>query len=364
MFQNLKKAFKISAVCIFLVLAVFTVLYVYVYVKDPVLEAVKNKNTVSFSLLIYDENGTSAHRLCSCQIMYDCRNDVLKILRVNSDVVVSKRRAYVKSLKTLFYENLEKDLNGNIDKFYLNLYKIIGPAALSDFYIRMSFKTFNNIFGRDKNIKSLLNTDKSADADIESLNCFEILERVLYLIPYRFFKIQRNYKYIDTNIPRLSLITSFNIVRRHKPGIKIMFCEMPVKYGNMYTEPDNHDIKEFLDKVYFKNSYADEKYIIVDVKNASKQHRMAEKAAWLLRANKFDVLDWESSPYMHSETIIKDYRGNFMQALKIAGILGAGRVIVSYNSSTYVDITVSIGRDCRIYDGLDKKIGGKNGGRH
>lgn len=358
MFQMLNRTVTIVVISICLLLAVFVALYVYIYKNDPVFKTIKDKGGFSFSVLLYDENGVFADRFDSYQIMYNCKNKLLKVLSVNTNAVVFKKRERARSLKTLFYENSKEDLGVAIDKFYLDLHEVIDSAASSDFYIKMSFKTFNNVFGSDKNIKSLLAVNEFENKDLESLNCLETIERVLHLAQYRFFKIQRNYKYINTNIPKISLVTLILTIKKQKP--KIMFCEMPVKYGTMRIEPNKQDIEEFLDKIYYSDTDINEKNIVIDIKNASRQPRMAEKAAWLLRANKFDVLDWGSFPVAYDKTIIKDYRGNFTQALKIAEILGAGKVIVSYNPSVYVDINAFIGKDCKIYDNLDKK-GGTNG---
>jgi hypothetical protein len=358
MFQTLKRTSKIKVISFCLFLIVFVVVYmayVYIYKCDVVFRKIKNNGKFSFSVLLYDLDGVFANRFDSYQIIYDCKNKLLKVLSVNGEAVVFKKKERTKSLKTLFYENSKKCLSSAIDKFYLDLYEIIGNAASSDFYINMSFKTFNDMFCSDKNIKSLLAVNEFENKDLELLNCLETIERILYLVPYRFFKIQKNYKYINTNIPKISLITLILRIKKQKPIV--MFCEVPLKHGRMRIESNKQDIDEFLDKVYYKNTNIDidKKNVVIDIKNASKQPRMAEKITWLLRANRFDVLDWGSFPIVYDTTLIKDYRGNFTQALKIAEILGTGKIIVSYNSSVYADIDVFIGKDCKIYDSLDKK---------
>ncbi|MDR2251719.1 MAG: LytR C-terminal domain-containing protein [Endomicrobium sp.] len=356
MFQTLKRTSKIKVISICLFLAVFVTVYavyIYIYKRDVVFRKIKDNGRFSFSVLLYDSDVVFADRFDSYQIIYDSKNKLLKVLSVNSEAVVFKKKERARSLKTLFYENSKKGLSSAIDKFYLDLYEIIGNAASSDFYINMSFKTFNDMFGSDKNIKSLLAVNEFENKDLELLNCLETIERILYLVPYRFFKIQKNYKYINTNIPKISLITLTLRIKKQKPIV--MFCDMPVKHGRIRIEPNKQDIDEFLDKIYYKDTDINKKNVIIDIKNASKQPRMAEKITWLLRANKFDVLDWGSFPIVYDTTLIKDYRGNFTQALKIAEILGTGKIIVSYNSSVYADINVFIGKDCKIYDSLDKK---------
>jgi hypothetical protein len=347
---------KIIGVCC-LFLAVFFAVYIYICKHDIVFTKIKDNVSLSFSVLLYDLDGAFADRFDSYQIIYDSKNKLLKVLSVNTEAIVFKKNERAKSLKTLFYENLKKSLGSAINKFYLDLREVIGNAALSDFYINMSFKTFNDMLDSDKKIKSLLASNEFENKDLELLNYLEIVERVLYLLPRRFFKIQKNYKYVNTNIPKISLITLIFRIKKQVPIV--MFCDMPVKYVRMRIEPNKQDIKGFLDKIYYNNN-ADvninkKNVVAVDIKNASRKSRMAEKIAWLLRANKFDVLDWGSLPTVYDVTLIKDYKGNFTQALKISEILGIGKIIVSYNPSVYADINVFIGKDCKIYDSLDKK---------
>ncbi|MDR1122793.1 MAG: LytR C-terminal domain-containing protein [Endomicrobium sp.] len=355
MFQTLKKIGKIKVITICLFLIVFVVVYICVCKLDVVFRKIKDNDSFSFSVLLYDLDGAFADRFDSYQIIYDCKNKLLKILRVNTEAVVFKKKEKARSLKTLFYENVKKGLDSAVNKFYLDLYEVICNAASSDFYINMSFKTFNDMFGSDENIKSLLAVNKFENKDLELLSCLETIERVLCLLPYRFFKIQKNYKYINTNISKILLTALIFRIKKQKPIV--MLCDMPVKYTRMRIEPNKQDIEEFLGKIYYNDVNINKKNVAIDIKNASGQFRMAEKVTWLLRANKFDVLDWGSFPIVYDVTLIKDYKGNFIQALKIFNILGVGKIIVSYNSSVYADMNVFIGKDCKIYDSFDKRWG-------
>ncbi|MDR2457337.1 MAG: LytR C-terminal domain-containing protein [Clostridiales Family XIII bacterium] len=356
MFQNVKRTIKILIISLSLLLLISLTLYFYICRNDTIYKIIKANGVFSFSVLLYDLEGTFAERLEAYQIIYDSKNNLLKILRVNTNAVVFKKKERARSLKSLFYENLKKNLDIAIDIFYLDLYEIIGKANsnLSDFYINMSLKTFGEMFGGDKNIKSLLTVKEFENKDLELLNCLETIERVLYLAPYKFLQIQKNYKYINTNITKISFLTLILKIKKYKP--ELMFCDMPVKYTKTRVEPNKEDIEEFLNKIYYSTAATiDEKHIIIDVKNASRQNRMAEKVSWLLREHKFDVLDWGSFPIVYDKTIIKDFKGKFTQSLKISKILGTGKVIISYNSSVYIDINVFIGKDCKIYDSLDRK---------
>ncbi|MDR3071759.1 MAG: LytR C-terminal domain-containing protein [Endomicrobium sp.] len=299
-------------------------------------------------------------RLDAYTVSYDRQTNILKVLSVNTDVVVFKARGKTKSLRTIFNENIKKDISIAIKNFYTDLYKLIGHTATPDFYINTSFETLDTVMRHNVKFKSIIEKSNFANKDLESLNRMDITEYVLHLIPHAITKIYKNYSFLDTNIPRLSLIYSVFRFKFLKPTL--MFCEMPVKYTKTRVEPDKQNIEEFLNKVYYANSFmqTNARDVLIDVKSSSRKPRMAEKATWLLRANGFDVLDWGNSKIIYDKTLVKTYRGDFDQALKIAKVLKNGKIIVSYDSKVYADIEVFIGEDCIIYDDLDNKKGGGN----
>jgi hypothetical protein len=295
-------------------------------------------------------------RLDAYIVLYSKKINILKILSINTNAIIFDKKKKAKSLNTLFSENLKNDKNIAIKNFYLTLHKIMGNTTETDFYINISFKTLNLITGKDKKTYSLLSKDNFKNKDLESLNNLKIMEHIMYLMPFRILKVNKNYNFFDTNISRLSFIVSALRFKILKP--KLMFCEMPVKYTKTRVEPDKQNTEEFFNKVYYANviSQTNSKNILVDIKNASKKPRMAEKTTWLLRKNGIDVLDWSNFPTVYDRTLIKDYKGNFEIALKIAEILKVGNIIVSYDNEIYSDICVFIGEDCIIYDdNFDKK---------
>jgi hypothetical protein len=287
--------------------------------------------------------------------LYDKRTNILKVLSVNTDIVVLKKREKARSLRTMFNENSKKDINVAIKKFYLDWHEITGNAAAADFYINTSFEMFDIAAGRNKKFKFILLKDNFENRDLESLNRLETVEYFMHLPSPAIMKIYKNYDFFDTNIPKLSFMSSALRLKSLKPVL--MFCEMPVKYTKTRVEFDKQGIEEFLNKIYYAVSvpYTNTKDVLIDIKNASRKPRMAEKAAWLLRKNKLDVLEWSNLYTAYDKTLIKDYKGNFLQALRIAEILKTGKVIVSYNNRIYSDIDIFIGKDCVIHDNLDKK---------
>jgi hypothetical protein len=357
MFQTIKRIIKLSTLILLVLITAAVFMYIYINKNDAVVKKLKEEDYVSFSVLLHGTGKIFPGRLDVYIILYDKKTNILKVLSVNTDTIVLRKREKSKSLKAMFNENSKKDINVAIKKFYLDLHEIIGNAAVADFYINTSFEIFDIASGKNKKSKFILLKDNFKNRDLKSLNRLEIVEYFMHLTTPAMMKIYKNYNFFDTNIPKLSFVSSALRLKSLNPVL--MFCEMPVKYTKTRVEHDKQNIEEFLNKIYYAevDPYANAKdVVLIDIKNASKKPRMAEKAAWLLRRNKLDVLEWSNNLYAgYDKTLIKDYKGNFMQALRIAKILKTGKVIVSYNNRIYSDMIVFIGKDCVIHDNLDKK---------
>jgi len=355
MSQMIRKVAKVSIFAVFIFTIVGLISYSYIVKNNAVVKKLKDKGYVSFSVLLYGTEKIFPERLDAYIFLYDKETNILKILSINSDVVVFEAKEKSKSLKARFSENLKKGTSTAVKNFYCDLRKIIGNTAVTDFYVNMSFEMFNIITERDKKLRLILSRYNFKDKNLESLNRFETVERILYLMSCKIINILINRNSFDTNISRLSFVLSLLGFRSLKP--EIMFSEMPVKYAYMSVKPDRQNIKEFLNKVYCANSVsqANENDILVDVKNASQKPHVAEKTAWLLRENNFDVLDWSNFSGNYDRTLIRDYKGNFIQALKIAKVLGTGKVVVSYDNKICSDISVFLGNDYTTCDNLGIK---------
>jgi hypothetical protein len=352
MFQTIKKIIKISTLILLVLVTAAIFIYICIDKNDAVAKKLKGKNYISFSVLLYGTEKIFPGRLDVYTALYDKRTNIIKVLSINTDAVVFEKREKSRSLKTIFNENSKKDINIAIKKLYLDLHEIIGVAAAADFYINTSFEIFDIAAGRNKKNRSILLKDNFENRDLESLNRLETAEYFIQLTSPTIMKICKNYGFFDTNISKLSFVSSALRVKSLKPIL--MFCEMPVKHTKTRVEHDKQSIKEFLNKIYYVNPVPKNDGFI-NIKNASGKPRMAEKVAWFLRKNKLDVLEWSNFYAAYDKTLIKDYKGNFMQALRIAEILKTGKVIVSYNNHIYYDIGIFIGKDCTIRDNLDEK---------
>jgi hypothetical protein len=336
-------------------------LCIYTRKNDITAPKIKDDNNVTFSILLYGSEKLFPNRLDAYTVLYNKQTNVLKILSINTNTIVFKNKEKTRSLKTRFNQTAKKDLRIAIEQFHLDLRETLESAYEASFYINTSFEMLNAI-ANNKEFGFLIAKNNFENKDLESLNHYEMIEYILNLMPYKILNLYKNHRFLDTNISAMSLIASVLRIKILKPTL--MFCELPVKYTNTRVEPDGQNIKEFLSKIYHVNlnSQAKTKDTLIEIKNASKKPQVAQKSAWLLRDNKFDVLDWSNFPTSYEKTLIKDYKGNFYQALRITQILKTGKTIVSYNNKMYKDIDVFLGRDCIVCDGLDKKMAhhGKN----
>ncbi|MDR2676558.1 MAG: LytR C-terminal domain-containing protein [Endomicrobium sp.] len=330
--------------------------YIYVIKYDAVKKKLKSKNYTNCSVLLYGTEKLFPGRVDAYNILYDKKSNILKIVSINTKIIISKKKGNEKTLNDLFNNDKKKNINTAIKNFHLNLQKIFDTTSKFDFYININFETLENITWKNKHLKFIISKNSFENEDLESLNRFEMIEYLIHLMPYTAIKIYKNYSLLNTNISKMSLILS-SILRLKLSKPIVLFCILPVKHVNGKVEYNKHNIADFLRTIYYANLIIDDsdsKNIKINVKNASKKPRMAEKIVWFLRANSFDVLDWSNHPITYNKTLIKDHKGNFMQALKIAKALKNGKVIISYDKKFCHDISIFIGKDCVIYDELDK----------
>jgi hypothetical protein len=248
MFQTIKKIIKISTFILLILITATVSAYIYIDKNDAVAKKLKEKDCISFSVLLYGTEKIFPGRLDVYTALYDKRTNILKVLSVNTDAAVLKKREKSRSLKMIFNENSKKDINAAIKKFYLDLHEIIGIASAADFYINTNFEIFDIAAGRNKKNKFILLKDNFENSDLESLNRLETVEYFMQLTSPTIMKIYRNCSFFDTNISKLSFVSLALKLKSLKPIL--MFCEMPVKHTKTRVEHNKQNIEEFLNKIY------------------------------------------------------------------------------------------------------------------
>jgi hypothetical protein len=291
-------------------------------------------------------------------VFYERESKLLKIISINPEAVVFKKDVRARSLKYSFYKTAEEDLNLALTNFQQDVFEMTNNYFTPDFYITASFESLIKLAGKNKILKDLISNKSFANRDLQCLNQLEFAQEVLHILKTRMFSnissLRKNYDLLGTDITKLAFINMIMYFKINEP--EIMFFDLPVKRTKTRVEPDKKNISDTF-FIYYIPADAETTTLdgFINVENASGKPRMAEKATWELRENKFDVLVWGNYNTSYEKTIIKDYKGNYGASKKIARVLGSGKVINSFDYENSLAVSVYIGKDCEIYDKLDKK---------
>jgi hypothetical protein len=175
-----------------------------------------------------------------------------------------------------------------------------------------------------------------------------LLNRLSAMPAIAFLSINNNLKKFNTNLTKEFFISLGIYFALYKNAI--FFCDLPIVKTGTGLNLMQNDLEDFFDNVFFGDldKHRGRLNGFIEVKNASKKDKAAQEAAWVLRENGLDVLDYSNSQILSDETLIKDYKGNFLQAQAIAKYLKVGKIIVSYDSNYHYDTTVVLGQDYKI----------------
>jgi hypothetical protein len=358
--KKLRKIIFAAAALIIISIVSAAAFYVRLCSKDEISKKIFSKTPIKAAVLLYGTEKLNPGKLEAFLIYYERESGLLKIVSVNSDMVFFDERKIARNFNKTFFDTAKKDAKAAVKNFYSNLFHTLDGVFEPDFYIESDYETFLKTFENNPEIKSLIQITEFKNRDLQCLNQLETAENVVKVLNNGVFSnlLKLRKRYPSQNAP-FTKIAAFNLLLHFRfNNAGIMFCDLPVKYGKKRIEPDRENIEKFFSLVYY--ALADgglkESPGRIEIKNASGKLRMAEKAAWLLRDAKFDVLEWGNFPLPYEKTIIKDYKGNFGAALKTAEILKCGKIIASYNPQNFFAESVFIGKDCQIYDKLDKKL--------
>ena len=272
----------------------------------------------------------------------------IKILSINTDISPSQRH---QSLRKTFNNALKKSRSAAFREFNRALLETFGKSIKSDFYIAADKPSFSKLkFG--KKFSNLVLRDDFRNYDDKILSQMQIFEIVLNrferlpLAAMATVWLER--KNTDSNLSKaflLNLAVYFALSKR-----QIFFSDLTLRTSHSNTEQFKKDAKFFLDEIFFASIDESRGRLdgFIEIKNASKIPKAANSLTWALRENKFDVLDYSNSQVLSDKTIIRDYKGNFLQARAVSNILKKARIIVSYDSRYYYDTTIFIGADYKL----------------
>jgi len=360
----LKIAAVVFTICVMTSISLYFNVFRHKIGKDSIVKNISNYEPVRFSVLLYGDEKINPGDLNVFFITYERRNNVFKVLSVNTDMVVIRKKNKALSFRKSFNETSKKDLQLAITNLYTDIFELTENNLMLDFYISATYSAFLEFCDGDEKIKELVLKKDFKTRDEKLMNQIEITETFLNLVKnnYGSFKTRANkkLKLIDSNISKTAYVRMLKFNKKYNPFV--IFFDLPAKYTKKRVVPDKKNILNLLPVYYLGlNEEIRTKKAVVDVKNASGRPRMAEKAAWVLRANGFDVMEWGTSPLRYNRTLIKDYKGYYDESLRAAQVLGCGKIVITYNAQSFHDISVFIGKDCVIYDKLDNVEEAGNG---
>lgn len=366
-----KRTKKIILFSNFVLIGAFTaVLFLFVYFSatEPLTGKLMTDKPVKFLLTFYGTQQLHPGAIECYFVFFERETKLLKVLSINTEAVVFRKKTRARPLSHSFFSAVKNDLNLALANFHKDVFEMTGNSFVPDYYINASFEDLEKIMSRCFRLKKAAGNKDFENRDLQCLNRLELAEALLETFRQNTFAsirgIRKNYNLLDTNISKLAFANMIMYFRIYDAGI--IYFDLPVKYAHSRVEPDKDNISDLLYTVYYPLSDTEMKNLegFIDVRNASGKPRMAEKAAWKLRENKFDVLEWGNFKTSYDKTVIKNYKGGYGAVKKIVSVLGCGKVINSYNGKSALHACVFIGKDCEIYDKFDKKtkedVNGKN----
>ncbi|MDR3049659.1 MAG: LytR C-terminal domain-containing protein [Elusimicrobiota bacterium] len=340
------KTLNIAVISAFVLLSI---VFIYALAANNLAKDLLSKKPIVFSILIYGNKTVFPNKLDAFIVYYERQTNILKILSINTDAVVLKKKVKARSFKEAFFVSMKKSKENAFKTYYEDLDDVFDGKIKADYYFHADYETISKMLANNKNFKNLLSSGTFASAMEENINQLKLSQNILNNLKNKSLnsisKIFSAYSSFDTNISRFSFI---NLIIRFKlEDISTIFFIMPLKQMSNRLEPPKQDIAKFIQDVFFAPTdfKLKDKDGFIYIENASQKQKAAYNAALFLRDNGFDVLDWATSSSDYAETIIKAYKGNFAFALALKEVLKCGQIIVSYNSQTYYNAAIIIGKD-------------------
>lgn len=354
---------KISLVC-FIIVILFSV---YMQNFSPVFQDIKNNKNINVLFIVQDSTNLQADNLRLILLQYNVKYKKVKILFIDDAITILQKKKKSKTLNEMFFE---QDENKRTDFIKNEIESLFNGMLNINYYVfadTKSLYSFIKLFNEKEIINRL-----GSDYFLNAIGCQDYTASVIYQI--------KIIKYIINNLNRNTIVNIAKFLMKGDCCLKtnfklsdvpvlyskisdinvsnIRFADISTVYSKNRIEINQNElpkITDFLTKDYDAyNQVQKQNSIKAEVLNGSEKRRMAIKAVDLLRKNGFDIFEWGTSRKQYEFTIILDLAGNFKQSSKISGILNCGEIIFRPDTKLFSDITVILGKDCIIYDKLDR----------
>ncbi|MDR2860518.1 MAG: LytR C-terminal domain-containing protein [Elusimicrobiota bacterium] len=339
--KNSKKHLFIS-----LFIAAFFIIFLFCFESGIQIRKIWFGSPIKILVLVYGNDKVSSGRLDAFAVYMDRKQNLIKVLSIDTDIIEPNGKG---ALRKSFNKTAETDIELAKKNFYASLNKVLDDKFKPDYYISASFEDLSSLLITYGKLSKLILKDdfnNSDDREINSLQIFDtLLSRFETMSVISGLGIPLNLDKFNTKLSRAFFYNLALYFALYKNDL--LFCILPARKTSLGVEPIKNDISDFFENIFFADIDNDNGRLdgFIDIKNASKKQGAAQSAAWLLRKENLDVLDYSNSGISSDKTIIKDYKGNLLQANKIAQVLECGKIIISYDSNNNYDTTVFIGKD-------------------
>lgn len=362
-----KNMFKRILLCIFLFVMLFSQ-----SLNDfsSLSKDIKNSGMINLLLIIKDsDNFNDCNILKIILFQYRQNDKILKVLCVDDKITILQRKIKSKTLREMFFEQKEEN---RINFIKNEIESLLEHQIKIDYYIASDIKNVQQFAGIFNNANTESDFKNEKDYFVSWMNSKDYLTSLVYVpkIIRQIINSSNRYILVDllkflkikhhdliTNLKLADAMYIYSAARSFDVNF-LRFADVPTINKRNRLEADPSGLTKII-KFIGENENRQKMKVLaekikIEVVNASAKSRLAIKSVDKLRLNGFDIFEWGTSYKIHEYTAIFDLIGDYRQSFKVKKILNAGEIIFRPVDKSFVDISVLLGKDCTIYDKLDK----------
>jgi LCP family protein required for cell wall assembly len=389
MMQNIKNYFlsvKLGQALLWAI-ALAVVVSVYLCMTSPFVQDIRNGNRINGILIGTDWVDYARHSDTLVFLSYNPKERFLDIISIPRDTHFSPQGYNFTRINEVFAYQYHHSKNEHIASRELcnAVEQLFDNRVKIPYYFQIDYGSFRKfidlIGGVIVDIEEPMNYDDNAgklhihfEPGTYNLNGQKALEYVRYRNSAgdlgRVFRQQRFLKaviakwtnpYVIFNTPQVLKMmfkeTNSNLsfwdmlngaIELKDLKLKnVRVSQLPGKPKKLLWEPDYENIAGLLNKIFpDKQIEAGQKSRPrIEVWNAAGTPGLAEKFAWFLRKNGYDVIDYGNFTTRQKKTLIKDLTGDLQSAQRLEEVIGCGEIVTRYDDKRLIDISVILGED-------------------
>ena len=190
--RRTKKIILIANFVLIAALMAVVFLFVYFSLSEPLTNKLTSGKPVKFMITFYGTENLHPDILEVFFVYYERDSNLLKVLSVNTDIVVFKKNARARSLKYSFFNSATKDLPTALTTFYQSIFEMTDNSFTPDYYITVSFESLLQMAGQNSELKNLITNRNFENRDLECLNQLEFAQAVMKVFKTGMFSSIKN----------------------------------------------------------------------------------------------------------------------------------------------------------------------------